>query len=162
MGTTPISFNGSSTYAADLQQNITHAVAIASIPLNQLNANVTALQGQSTEVGYLQNGFVMLQNAIKSLAAGANGGGLSATVSDDTVATENLNSGSAVTPGTYALNVINAGSPTTSVSNTGLPTVADPVGGIDQHVRLVHALRQRFKLYHQSHHEFAECAGAGD
>jgi hypothetical protein len=31
-----------------------------------------------------------------------------------------------VTPGTYALNVISAGSPTTSVSNTGLPTVADP------------------------------------
>ena len=49
MGTTPVTFNGSSTYAADLQQNITHAVAIASIPLNQLNANVTALQGQSTE-----------------------------------------------------------------------------------------------------------------
>src|SRR5579862_4031137 len=126
MGTTPINFNGSSTYAADLQQNITHAVAIASIPLNQLNANVTALQGQSTEIGYLQNGFVMLQNAIKSLTTGSNGGGLSASVSDNTVATATLNSGAAVTPGTYALNVINPGSPTTSVSNTGLPTVADP------------------------------------
>src|SRR6185503_7049611 len=126
MGTTPATFNGSSTYAADLQQNITHAVAIASIPLNQLNTNVNALQGQSTELGYLQNGFVALQNAIKSLTTGVNGGGLSASVSDNTIATANLNSGSAVTPGTYALNVISAGSPTTSVSNTGLPTVADP------------------------------------
>jgi flagellar hook-associated protein 2 len=126
MGTTPATFNGSSTYAADLQQNITHAVAIASIPLNQLNTNVNALQGQSTELGYLQNGFVALQKAIKSLTTGVNGGGLSASVSDNTIATANLNSGSAVTPGTYAINVISAGSPTTSVSNTGLPTVADP------------------------------------
>jgi len=126
MGTTPATFNGSSTYAADLQQTITHAVDIASIPLNQLNANVTALQGQSTEIGYLQNGFVMLQNAINSLTTGVNGGGLSASVSDNTIATANLNSSSSATAGTYTLNVISAGSPTTSVSNTGLPTVADP------------------------------------
>jgi len=126
MGTTPATFNGSSTYAGDLQQTITHAVDIASIPLNQLNANVTALQNQSTEIGYLQNGFVMLQNAIKSLTTGVNGGGLSASVSDNTIATANLNSSSSATAGTYTLNVISAGSPTTSVSNSGLPTVADP------------------------------------
>jgi len=126
MGTTPATFNGSSNYAADLQQTINHAVDIASIPLNQLNRNVTALQGQSTEIGYLQNGFVMLQNAIKSLTTGVNGGGLSVSVSDNTIATANLKSSSTVNAGTYSLNVINAGSPTTSVSNTGLPIVADP------------------------------------
>jgi flagellar hook-associated protein 2 len=126
VGTTPVTFNGSSTYAADLQQTITHAVDIASIPLNQLNANVTALQAQSTEVGYLQNGFVMLQNAIKSLTTGVNGGGLSASVSDNTIASANLSSSSNLNAGTYSLNVINAGSPTVSVSKTGLPTVADP------------------------------------
>ena len=108
MGTTPATFNGSSNYAADLQQNITHAVAIASIPLNQLNSNVTALQGQSTEIGYLQNGFNALQKAITSLTSAVNGGSLSASVSDNTIATANLNSGAAVTAGTYALNVINA------------------------------------------------------
>jgi flagellar hook-associated protein 2 len=126
MGTTPATFNGSSSFAADLQQTITHAVDIASIPLNQLNRNISALQAQSTEIGYLQNGFVLLQNAIKSLTTEVNGGGLSASVSDDTIASANLNSSSAVAGGTYSLNVIDAGSPTTSVSNTGLPTVADP------------------------------------
>jgi flagellar hook-associated protein 2 len=126
MGTTPVTFNGSSTYAADLQQNITHAVAIASIPLHQLNANVTSLQGQSTEIGYLQNGFVALQKAITSLTTGVTGGGLSASVSDKTIATANVNSSSSVAAGTYSLNVISAGSPTISVSKTGLPTVADP------------------------------------
>ena len=126
MGTTPATFSGSSTYAADLQQTITHAVDIASIPLNQLNRNVATLQTQSTEIGYLQNGFVMLQNAIKSLTAGVNGDGFSASTADDTIATANLISSSTLSAGTYSLNVINAGSPTVSVSNTGLPTVADP------------------------------------
>ena len=126
MGTTPATFNGSSSYAADLQQTITQAVTIASIPLNQLNANVTALQSQSTEVGYLQNGFAAIQTAINSLTTGVNGGGLSASVSDNTIATANLNSSAPVTAGTYALNVIDAGSPTTSVSNSNLPTVSDP------------------------------------
>src|ERR1700680_936624 len=117
MGTTPVTFNGSSTYAADLQQTINHAVDIASIPLNQLNRNVSALQAQSTEIGYLQNGFVMLQKAIKTLTTGVNGGGLSASVSDNTIATANLNASSSATAGTYTLNIISAGSPTTSVSN---------------------------------------------
>ena len=126
MGTTPVTFNGSSSYAADLQQTITHAVDIASIPLNQLNRNVTALQAQATEIGYLQNGFNLLQNAIKSLTAGVNGGGLSASVADDTIASANLVSSSTINAGTYSLNVINAGSPSVSVSNTGLPTVPDP------------------------------------
>ena len=126
MSTTAATFNGSSNYAADLQQTINHAVDIASIPLNQLNSNVTALQSQSTEIGYLQNGFVMLQNAIKSLTSGVNGGSFSASVSDNSIATANLNSSATFNAGTYSLNVINAGSPTTSVSNTGLPSVADP------------------------------------
>jgi flagellar hook-associated protein 2 len=126
MGTTPATFNGSSTYAADLQQTITQAVTIASIPLNQLNANVTTLQGQSTEIGFIQNGFNLIQSSIQSLTTASTGGSLSASVGDDTVASATLNSSAAVTPGTYTLNVINTGSPTTSVSNASLPSVADP------------------------------------
>jgi flagellar hook-associated protein 2 len=126
MGTTPATFNGSSTYAADLQQVITQAVTVASIPLNQLNTNVTTLQGQSTEIGYVQNGFNLIQTAIQGLTTAATGGSLSASVGDDTIASATLNSSAAVTAGTYTLNVISTGSPTTSVSNTSLPAVADP------------------------------------
>jgi flagellar hook-associated protein 2 len=126
MGTTPATFNGSSTYAADLQQTITHAVAVASIPLNQLNANVTTLQGQSSELSYLESGFTLIQNAIQSLTTASNGGSLSASVGDSTVATATLDSSASATAGTYTLNVISPGSPTTSLSNTGLPTVTDP------------------------------------
>ena len=126
MGTTTATFNGSSTYAADLQQTITHAVAVASIPLNQLNTNVTSLQSQSTELGYLQNGFNLIQTALKGLSTASTGGSLSATVGDNTIATANLNTSAAATAGTYTLNVISPGSPTTSVSNTNLPAVSDP------------------------------------
>src|SRR5579863_6251913 len=126
MGTTPATFNGSSTYAADLQQVITQAVTVASIPLNQLNSNVTTLQGQSTELGYLQNGFNLIQTALQGLTTAATGGSLSASVADNTIATANLNSSAAVAAGTYTLNVINTGSPTTSISNASLPAVSDP------------------------------------
>jgi len=126
LGSGTATFNGSSTYAAQLQQTITQAVTVASIPLNQLNANVTTLEGQSTELTTLQNDFSSIQTALQSLTTASNGGNLSASVADSTVATATLNSGASVTAGTYALNVINAGSPTTSLSNSTLPTVADP------------------------------------
>ncbi len=126
MGTTPATFNGSSTYAADLQQVITQAVTVASIPLNQLNSNVSTLQGQSSELGFLQNGFNLIQTAIQGLTTASTGGSLSASVGDNTIATANLNSTAAATAGTYTLNVISTGSPTTSVSNSSLPAVADP------------------------------------
>src|SRR5665213_1091306 len=101
MGTTPATFNGSSTYAADLQQTITHAVAVASIPLNQLNTNVSTLQGQSSELSYLQNGFALIQNAIQSFTKASNGGNLSASVSDSAIATATLDSSASATAGTY-------------------------------------------------------------
>ncbi|MDP8989273.1 MAG: flagellar filament capping protein FliD [Acidobacteriota bacterium] len=126
MSTTAATFNGSSTYAADLKQVITQAVTVASIPLNQLNSNVTTLQNQSTEVGYLQNGFNLIQTAIKKLTTAVSGGSFSATVGDNTIATANLNTSAAATAGTYTLNVINTGSPTTGVSNASLPAVSDP------------------------------------
>ena len=126
MGTTPAAFTGTSTYAADLQQAINHAVTIASAPLTQLNASVTALQGQGNELATLQTGFAALQTAIQNLAKTTQGGDLAASVSDNTIATATLNSANAISSGSYLLKVISAGSPTTTVSLSTLPTVADP------------------------------------
>jgi flagellar hook-associated protein 2 len=127
MGTTPTTyFNGSSSYAAQLNQEITQAVNVASLPLNQLETNLTSLQSQSSELTTLQNDFGSIETAIQSLDQANNGGGLSATVSDNSVATATLDSTAAISGGTYTLDVTNAGSPTTTVSNSDLPTVADP------------------------------------
>jgi flagellar hook-associated protein 2 len=129
MGTTPATpatFNGTSTFAADLQNSITRAVSIASLPLNQLNANVTDLQNQGSELTTLQNDFAALQTAIQGLDQATNGGNLTASGSDNTVALVNFSSSAAVAGGTYLLNVIDPGSPTTTVSQSSLPTVANP------------------------------------
>ncbi len=124
--TTPAAFNGTSTYAAQLQQEITQAVNIASLPLNQLNANLSTLQKQKSELTTLQGDFGSILTSIQSLDQANNGGGLSASVSDNSVATATLDSSSAISGGTYNLDVIDAGAPTTTVSNSGLTVVADP------------------------------------
>lgn len=120
------SFNGTSQYASDLQQAINQAVTVASIPLTELEDNVTTLQGQSTEVTTLQNDFSAIQTAVESIATSSGNGALSATVSDQTVASASVDSSAALAGGTYTLNVISDGSPELVISNSNLPTVSDP------------------------------------
>jgi flagellar hook-associated protein 2 len=120
------SFNGTSQYAGDLQQEINQAVAIASIPLTQLQDNVTTLQSQASEVSTLQNDFGALQSAIQSLGSSSGTQSLTGNVSDSTVASVSVDSTSAIAAGTYTLDVISAGTPTSTMSGTGLPVVTDP------------------------------------
>ena len=67
---TASTFNGTSQYAADLQAAITHAVTVASIPMTELQGNVTTLQGQASEIATLQDQFSAVQNAIQTLSTG--------------------------------------------------------------------------------------------
>jgi flagellar hook-associated protein 2 len=120
------SFNGTSQYAGDLQNAINFAVAAASIPLTQLQDNVTLLQTQSSEVSTLHGQFAAIQTAIQNLSSNGGGGAYTATVSDSGVASATVASGSVVSPGTYSLNVIDPGSPSVAISNSSLPAVADP------------------------------------
>jgi len=125
--TTAPTFNGSSQYASDLQQAITHAVTIASIPLDQLQSSVSRLQSQQNELTTLQNDFSGIQSAVQSLATATTGSGsLSASVSNPSVVSASLSSTATITPGTYTVDVQSLGSPTTALSATG---VADPSSG---------------------------------
>jgi flagellar hook-associated protein 2 len=118
-------FNGTSQYAGDLQQAINQAVAIASIPLTQLQTNVTTLQNQSAELSNLHSNFNNLLSAIQQLSSASGTGALAATVADSTIASVTVNSATAATAGTYDLNVISAGSSTTTLSSDLLPKVSD-------------------------------------
>jgi flagellar hook-associated protein 2 len=129
LGATAATFTGTSKYAADLQQAITHSLTIASLPVAELNRSVSTLQGQASELDTLQSRFYAVQTAMQSLASATGGGSLTASVADSTVATATLDSAAAISAGTYTLKVTNAGAPTTTLSNTGLPTVADPTTG---------------------------------
>ncbi len=136
MGTTPsalnltsastATFNGSSQYAGDLQQAINHAVAIASIPLTELENNVTTLESRSSEVNTLQSDFTNIQTALQQLASAGGSGSLTGTVGDATIASVNVDQSANPTAGAYDLNVISPGSAASAISNDGLPTVSDP------------------------------------
>ena len=73
-------FNGTSQYAGDLQQAINQAVAIASIPLTQLQSNVTTLQSQSAELSNLHTNFNSLLSAIQQLSSASGSGALAANL----------------------------------------------------------------------------------
>lgn len=62
-------FNGTSTFAGDLQQAINHAVTVASIPLTELQSNLGTLQAQTSEISTLQTDFAAVQTAIQNLSS---------------------------------------------------------------------------------------------
>src|SRR5580704_10404898 len=83
-------FNGTSQYAGSLTNEINQAVSVASIPLVQLQNNVSDLTSQSTELNTLQTDFTAVQTALQSLDSSSGGNSLSASVSDSTVASATL------------------------------------------------------------------------
>ncbi len=122
MSSTPISFNGSSTYASSFQQVIQRAVGIASLPMQILQGDVTSLTSQQQATSTLGSVFQTLQNALTALgttstgspSASVSGGGVTATASTDAL------------PGTYSIQVDDIGSSTVTLSSDTLPTVTDP------------------------------------
>ena len=120
-------FNGSSTYASQLAQVITHSVAIASLPMTQLQSTQTNLTSQQTELQTISNAFSSIQTAISSLNSATGTSSFSAATSDSTVAEPSVSSGAMA--GTYSLNVTSIGSQTNTISQNGLTPVTDPTAG---------------------------------
>ena len=67
MGTGPVGFTGGSLFASDLQQVITRAVNIASLPIQQLTNEKSKLSDQSTALSQLSDQFTKLQASITRL-----------------------------------------------------------------------------------------------
>jgi flagellar hook-associated protein 2 len=115
-------FNGSSRYSSDLQQVLARAVAIASLPLQQLNNQLNTLQSRSAALDSVDGKFAALLTAIQGI--GSANTSTSAAVSDETVLT--AHTASTALPGSYSVHVIDPGSPTTTLSANGLPAVQNP------------------------------------
>jgi flagellar hook-associated protein 2 len=119
------SFTGSSLFAGSLAQQITNAVNIASIPMNNLQTEQTTLQGEQTELGTLSGDFTSLGTALSTIDSATGASSYSATVSNPGIASASVSSG--VMAGTYSLTVNKTGANTNTISNdTGLDTVTDP------------------------------------
>jgi len=117
-------FTGSSTYSSDFQQIIDRSVAIASLPLSQLNNQKNALTAQSSELSTLASKFSALHNAIDALSSAAGAGSFVASLSDTSVARANV--GDTAFTGEVSLEVVSLGAHTNTLSLDALPKVTDP------------------------------------
>jgi flagellar hook-associated protein 2 len=123
MSTIP-TFSGISTFSQDLQSALTRAVAIASLPIQQLTADKARFDAQATELGTIGNLFTNLQSALQSLSSGSGSSALAVTTSNNSVLQANL-TGSAF-PGTYSIQVLDPGSNSNALSGANPTAVADP------------------------------------
>lgn len=117
-------FTGGSQFSNDFQQVIQRAVSFASLPMQQMQNDVAALQSQSTELNTLKSNFSALQSAVSALDTSLGLGSFASAVSTPTVASVTLSG--APTVGSYSLDVVSTGSYATATSNAGLITVAEP------------------------------------
>ena len=117
-------FNGSSTYAAQLQQTITQAVNIASLPIQQLRSQQATSEGEQTELQNVTSSFSAMQSAISALGGSTGVGAFSATVGQPSIASASISSG--VMAGNFSLNVMSIGSQTNTISENGSSVVTNP------------------------------------
>lgn len=122
MSSTVNSTPSTSQYSSDLQQVLTRAIAIASLPLDQLNSNLTTLQNRSTELNTLNGKVGALLTAVQGISSAVDS--TTAQVSNSSVIA--AHSDATALPGTYAIHVVSAGAFTTALSNSSLPAVQDP------------------------------------
>jgi flagellar hook-associated protein 2 len=123
MSTTSIS-SGNSRFATDFQSVIERSVAIASLPLQQLNNTKILLNSQSTAVTALDTKFAALQKAIEGLQSTAVDHAFGASVQDESILGATVSSNAM--EGTYSVEVVSLGAYTASLSGDGLTTVTDP------------------------------------
>src|SRR6202050_5100419 len=117
------STTGSSTFASDLQASVTRALEIASLPMQALQADQSTISGETSELSTLGGLFNSLQTSLQSISSATGTSALQATVGDQTIVSANV-TGSAL-PGTYTIDVLNAGSASSAMSNSAT-AVADP------------------------------------
>jgi flagellar hook-associated protein 2 len=115
-------FTGSSRYSSDLQQVLTRAVKIASLPLNLLDNQLTTLQSRSDALNSLDGKFAAVLSAVQGISTAADS--TKASVSDTSVLA--AHSDPTALPGTYSIHVVSQGAPTSAMSLGTLPTVTDP------------------------------------
>jgi flagellar hook-associated protein 2 len=108
-------FNGTSRYAQDFQNVINRAVAIASLPIQLLTAQQTALTNQSTELNTVDTKFTALQTAVQGIQDALSGSSFETTISDPTVVSASVADGAQ--EGNYSIQVDSPGAYQTSLTS---------------------------------------------
>jgi flagellar hook-associated protein 2 len=122
MSTSPTPAPSSSKYSSDLQQVLSRAIAIASLPLTQLNNQLNSLQSRSTALNALNGKFTALQSALQGVSNAI----VSSSANVTNLGVLTAQSDPSAKPGSYAIHVVTAGSHSSALSQNTLPTVSDP------------------------------------
>jgi flagellar capping protein FliD len=108
-------FTGTSAYSAELQNVISRAVAIATLPIDLLQDQQTTLSNQSTELTTLNTDFTAVQSSVTAIQSALGGTGMQTSVSDPSVAS--VSTGEGAVAGSYAISVSDIGAYATSLSS---------------------------------------------
>jgi flagellar hook-associated protein 2 len=114
MGTTNAIFTGSSQFSQDFQNVMTRAVSIASLPLTQLNSDLTSLQNQSSALSGIDSRFAALQGSLSRIQAAVGGSAMNVSSSNNDVLQATVGEGAV--EGTYPVKVVDAGANSTSMT----------------------------------------------
>jgi flagellar hook-associated protein 2 len=125
-GSSATTFNGQSSFSSSFQQVLQRAVSIASLPMQEVQGEVTTLEGQQSDLNNMQSTFASLQSAIQAVDS-ATSGGVGATSSNTGVVSATAAAGTL--PGTYSVEVSELGSAASAISGAGSPPVTDPTTG---------------------------------
>ena len=120
---TPLTFTGQSKYSATFQNIIDKAVQTQSIPLAQIQDQLSSDQGRQTALNSLDSSLQSLQTAVNNLSSAVGQNSLQSNVSDTSTASVSL--GTNASSGTYQLEIDNLGSAAQTLSEAG-STVSDP------------------------------------
>jgi flagellar hook-associated protein 2 len=117
-------FSGQSQFAASLQQVITRAVGIASLPLQTDEVTLNSLDSRQTDLQSLDADFTNIQSAIAGIQTALSSNSLSSSISDGSVVSASI--ASSASPGSYSIHVDTLGAYSTALSNAGATAVSDP------------------------------------
>lgn len=116
-------FSGNSRYANDLQQVIDRSIAIASLPLRQLQSDRASMASEGTAIQILADKFSAYRDAMEALDSATTGAPAvrlgNPTVASVVAATDAM-------PAMLSIEVVSVGSHSIAMSGDGLPKVTDP------------------------------------
>jgi flagellar hook-associated protein 2 len=117
-------FAGNSRYASDFQTVVDRAVAIASLPIKQLQTERGRLDSEATAWSTIDARFSALQSSFDSISRATGPAGYQVSNSNAAAVTARL--GSQPSAGYYSIEVLSTGRRTTTISSDALPRVVDP------------------------------------
>jgi flagellar hook-associated protein 2 len=115
-------FTGQSSFASSLQNSLSRAVQLASLPMKLIQAQVQTLQSQQSSLNNMESTFNTLQNDLQTLNS-AQAGSVGASSSSSAVS---ASASTGAMAGAYSIQVIRVGSGATALSNQGSTLVTDP------------------------------------